>query len=159
MMYGSGKAYGGNGFGGGYSAYREIGVKTASQGKLVVMLYDGAVTNLEKAIALVGEDGKIDAKNIESFGSSLQKVMDIITELEVSLDLDKGGEIAKNLMSLYVFFNKQVLAATMSHDKKNLSFVHGLLLQLRDAWTQASETSANTQAKIPGEVSSFSITG
>ena len=39
----------------GINTYQEIGVKTASQGKLVVMLYEGAVNHLEKAIALVGE--------------------------------------------------------------------------------------------------------
>ena len=45
-------AYGSNPYGG-YNAYREIGVKTASQGKLVVMLYEGAVNNLEKAMSLI----------------------------------------------------------------------------------------------------------
>ena len=52
----------------GYNTYREIGVKTASQGKLVVMLYDGAVTNLQSAISLVDESNKVAASNMETFG-------------------------------------------------------------------------------------------
>ena len=47
----------------GYNAYREIGVKTASQGKLVVMLYEGAVSHIEKAMELIGDEGKIKAKS------------------------------------------------------------------------------------------------
>ena len=64
-------AYGSNPYGG-FSAYREIGVKTASQGKLVVMLYDGAVSNLEKAIALISEDEKIAPGSIENFGKKAE---------------------------------------------------------------------------------------
>ena len=90
-------AFGANAYGG-YNTYKQVGVKTASQGKLVVMLYDGAVSNLEKAIALISEDGKIAPGSIENFGNYLQKVMDIITELEVSLNMEQGGEIAKNLI-------------------------------------------------------------
>ena len=45
----------------GYNAYREIGVKTASQGKMVVMLYEGAVSHIEKAMELIGDEGKIKA--------------------------------------------------------------------------------------------------
>lgn len=151
-------AYGSNPYGG-YNAYREIGVKTASQGKLVVMLYEGAVNNLEKAMSLIEPDGKINANQIESYGNFLQKVMDILTELEVSLDMDKGGEIAKNLMSLYVYFNRQILEATMDHKKEKLDFVHNMMSQLRESWITASNSTANSQTAIPGATPSFSIQG
>jgi flagellar protein FliS len=144
---------------GGYNAYKEIGVKTASQGKLVVMLYEGAVSNLEKAMALVSDDGKIEPGNIENYGNCLQKVMDIITELEVSLNLDAGGEIAQNLMSLYVYFNKQILDATISHDKKKLSFVRDMMSELHESWITASNSTANAKTQIPGASPSLNITG
>ncbi|MGN0728158.1 flagellar export chaperone FliS [Treponema sp.] len=150
--------YGGNPYGG-FSAYREIGVKTASQGKLVVMLYEGAISNLEKAMALISEDGKIAPGSIENYGNYLQKVMDIVTELEVSLNMDQGGEIAKNLMSLYVYFNKQILESTISHDKKKLAFVYDMLSQLKESWISASNSTANAQTRIPGAAPSLSITG
>lgn len=144
---------------GGYNAYREIGVKTASQGKLVVMLYEGAVSNLEKAAALISDDGKIEPGRIESYGNCLQKAMDILTELEISLDMDKGGEIAQNLMSLYVYFNRQILDATISHDKSKITFVRDMLSQLRESWMSASNSTANTQTKIPGPSPSLNISG
>lgn len=141
----------------GYVTYREIGVKTASQGKLVVMLYEGAISNLDKAIALVKEGGKIAPADIESYGNYLQKAMDIIAELEASLNMDEGGDIAKNLMSLYVFFNKRILAATMSHGAKELSDVRGMLSELKDSWVAASNSAANT--KITGAFPAVSVTG
>ncbi len=142
-----------------YSAYKEIGVKTASQGKLVVLLYEGAASNLEKAISLISDEGKVKPSDIENFGNYLQKVMDIITELEISLNMEQGGEIAKNLMSLYVFFNKQVLDCTISHDKSKLKFVHNMLSQLHESWIVASNSMANTQTKISGNTQALNITG
>lgn len=150
-------AYGANPYGG-YNTYREIGVKTASQGKLVVMLYEGAVNNLDKAMALIDANGKISAKQIESYGNYLQKVMDIITELEVSLDVDRGGEIAKNLLSLYVYFNKQVLEATMDHNRQKLEFVRNMMSDLHQSWVTASNSTANSQSFNQG-TSSFSVQG
>ncbi|MCI5829417.1 MAG: flagellar export chaperone FliS [Treponema sp.] len=151
-------AYGANPYGA-YNTYREVGVKTASQGKLIVMLYEGAVSNLEKAMALIENTGKIQAKNIEAFGNHLQKVMDIITELEISLDMDKGGEIAKNLMSLYVYFNKVLLEATMDHKIDKLQFVHKMLSELHESWITAANSTANSSTKMPGSAPSFSIQG
>ena len=141
-------AYGSNPYGG-YNAYREIGVKTASQGKLVVMLYEGAVNNLEKAMALIGQNGKIPANQIESYGNHLQKVMDIVTELEVSLDMEKGGDIAKNLMSLYVYFNQELSAASINRDKKKITFVLDMMRQLASAWETAANSTQTTNVAHP----------
>ena len=80
----------------GYNAYRQTGVKTASQGQLVVMLYEEACRQLEKAANYLKPNNTIEPRFIESLGQSLQKAQDIITELQVSLDMEKGGEIAQN---------------------------------------------------------------
>lgn len=144
---------------GGYNAYREVGVKTASQGKLVVMLYQGACSHLEDAIAMILPDGKISADNMESFGVHVQKVQDIITELQVSLDMEKGGEIAQNLMALYIYFNKELLNAGIKHDKEKLKFILNLLNQLRESWETASNTQANNAVKMPVDGPTISITG
>lgn len=127
----------------GYNTYREIGVKTASQGKLVVMLYDGAISHLKSAINMINESSRIKAENIESFGTHLQKTQDIITELEMTLNMDNGGEIAKNLMALYIYFNKEILKASMSHDRKALESVQDFMSKLRDSWESAANTQAN----------------
>ena len=75
-------AYSGASYGG-YNAYKQVGVKTASQGKLVVMLYEGAVSHVEKAIALIGPDGKIKANSIESFGNHNHIIKDLCIETTI----------------------------------------------------------------------------
>ncbi len=143
----------------GFKAYQEIGVKTASQGSLVVMLYEGAVSRLEEAIALVDDENKVKPGDIEKFGQKVQKASDIISELEASLDLEKGGDIAKNLMSLYIFFNKQLLSVSLSHDKRTLESVHKMLSDLLNSWIQAANSLANTQVQMAVDTPAISING
>ena len=77
----------------GYAAYQNTNIKTASQGKLVVLLYEAAVKNLKNAESLIDEENKIKPSNMEKFGKFLQKAQAIITELQVSLDMEKGGDL------------------------------------------------------------------
>lgn len=150
---------------GAYNAYQQVGVKTASPGKLIVMLYEGAVSHLEKALALIDDEGKIEAKNIENFGNHIQKVTDIISELECSLNMEKGEtqqdkdrlKMSENLMSLYIWFNQELLNITISHDKKQLSNIHKMLSDLLDSWKDALNSGAGTG--VGSEHQSLSITG
>jgi len=125
-----------------YNVYRETSVKTASQGKLLIMLYQEAVKQLGNACDFIDDNGKILPQNIEKFGKCIQKTQEIISELMVSLDMEKGGEIAKNLMSLYVFFNAELMNANISKDKKRIENVKKMLFDLLGAWSIAVESTA-----------------
>ena len=129
-----------------YTAYQKANVTTASQGHLIVLLYEAAVKNLNGASALIDANGKIKANEIEKFGNFIQKTQSIITELQVSLDMDKGGDISKNLMSLYVYFNSELMDASINHNKKKIDSVGGMMEQLLDSWKTASNSTANTSA-------------
>ncbi len=129
-----------------YSAYQKTNISTASQGRLVVLLYEGAIKQLTAAISYFEPDGKIKPANIEKYGICIQKAQTIITELQVSLDMEKGGEIAKNLMSLYVYFNEQLMNAGISRDKNKIDFVLNMMKQLADSWRQISNSTANAPA-------------
>lgn len=132
-----------------YNAYRDTNVKTASQGRLVVLLYEGAVKQLTMANSLFDEAGKVPVKNIESFGKAILKAQEILTELQVSLDMEKGGEIAKNLMSLYIFFNKELTEINISKDQKRLEPIMNMVTELCESWRQAAASSANApQAQV-----------
>ena len=130
-----------------YSAYRDTAVKTASQGKLVVMLYQGACKELVAAQQCFEANGSIAARNIEAYGKHIGKAQEIIGELQTSLDMDKGGQIAQNLMSLYVYFNRELMDAAINKDKTKLDFVHNMLSQLTLAWETASNSTANAPAQ------------
>ena len=132
------------------STYRETRVKTASQGQLLIMLYDEAVKNLDRGLELLGlnTEGKKNPGNIEKISKSILKAQEIITELTVSLDFDQGGEIAKNLFSLYTWFNKELLEANMGQDMRRVKAVRNQLNELRSAWTEiAAKNSPETAGK------------
>jgi flagellar protein FliS len=128
------------------SVYKETRIRTASQGQLIVMLYDEAVKQLDKALELLGlnNSGKRDPSRIEVIGKAIIKARDIITELMVSLDFDQGGEIAQNLFALYTWFNKELMEAHMSVDMARITVVRNMVNELRGAWV---ETSAKTSAE------------
>ena len=134
------------GYSNAYNAYQKTNVNTASQGRLVVLLYEGIVKQLTLAETYIEEDGKIKPKNIEKFGICIQKAQAIITELQVSLDMEKGGDIARNLMSRYVFFNEELLAANINHNKEKIEFVLKMVKDLADSWRQIANSVANAPA-------------
>ena len=114
------------------SAYKETSVRTASGGKIVVMLYDEAIKQLDSAITLL----ETDTKELDRVNNAILKAQDIITEPMVSLDFDKGGDIALKLFGLYRFFNDQLMEANVQKDAAPLRSVRHFLNELRDAWAQ-----------------------
>ncbi len=133
---------------GAYGAYRDTGVKTSSQGKLVVMLYDEAIRQLSYAVSYLMSGNKIEAQNIEQFSKHIMKVQEIVTELMISLDMEAGGDISKNLMSLYIYFNQELLNISISHDRTKITFIQDMLMQLRDAWAEAAAESGREPAPV-----------
>ncbi|GMO26069.1 MAG: flagellar export chaperone FliS [Termitinemataceae bacterium] len=126
-------------------AYRDTRIKTASGGQLIIMLYDGAIKKLDRALELLRMNSgkRMDPSRIEETGKSILKTQEIITELMVSLDFDQGGDIAKNLFALYTWFNKELLEAHVSRDIAKLKVVRDMIDDLRKTWV---ETVANTAA-------------
>jgi flagellar protein FliS len=111
-------------------------VRTATQGKLIVMLYDEAVKQLDLAITLLSQK----SKQLDKVHNALIKTQDIVTELMTGLDFDRGGEIARNLMSLYVFFNEKIREGNMKKDVEPLKLVRSFVADLRSAWVQIANS-------------------
>ena len=131
-----------------YNAYKNTNIRTASQGHLVVLLYEEAVRQLVAASNFCVKGEKIKAPNIEKFNNCLQKAQAIITELQVSLDMEKGGEIARNLMSLYVYFNNELMNANINQDKTKIDFVLDMMRQLGESWRKAASSTAYAPASL-----------
>ncbi len=119
-----------------YNAYKTTSVKTASQGKLVVMLYDEAIKQLTYSITFLDNERKILPTNIDKFNAAILKAQEIITELTVSLNMTEGGEIAQNLLNLYTYFNQELLDANLNRNKEKLQFVLNMMSELRSAWAE-----------------------
>jgi flagellar protein FliS len=115
------------------------------------MLYDEAVKQLDRGIELLTVDakGKKDPGKIEQIGKSVIKTQEIITELMVSLDFDRGGDIAKNLFSLYTWFNQELLEANIAQDRTRIGNVRSMLADLRNAWAGAAAKNAAEETGRP----------
>ena len=115
------------------NAYKKASVNTLDQNKLIIMLYDGAIKNANFAVQYM-ESGEI-----EKVHDSLIKTKNIVTELLATLNMEQGGEIAKNLKSLYSYMFSQLIEANMEKKSEPVLTVIELLKELRGAWVQIKE--------------------
>lgn len=125
-MFGSSPSFGAN-------AYAKVGIETgvisASPHKLIVMLFDGAMTALSNAAQQM-KNGEIAAK-----GQSISKAIAIIDNgLRASLDKKVGGEIAASLDALYEYMNSQLVLANLHNKEEKLIEVQTLLRDLKSSW-------------------------
>ncbi|MDR2534883.1 MAG: flagellar export chaperone FliS [Treponema sp.] len=143
------------------SAYKETRVKTAGQGQLIIMLYDEAVKQLDQGLELMKQysKGKKDPGKIENIAKALLKTQEIITELMVSLDFEQGRDVAKNLFSLYTWFNQEIVEANTNKDIKRVADVRNMLVDLRTAWGEAVLKSGNSSENADRAISGINIAG
>ena len=112
----------------GFATYQETAVTTGNKGRLIVLLYEGAIKFLRLAIE------ELEAKNYESKGRYICKAQDIINELNAVLDMDTGGEIADNLRRLYVFMCNRLSQANVKRDPQMIREVVTILQELNQSW-------------------------
>lgn len=114
----------------GYQAYQKNRFETASPHRLTLMLYEGALKFASQA------ERSLTEQNIENSNRSIQKIQDIIYELLATLDLKQGGQIAKNLQSIYFYMIECLVQANLQKDLAKLQEVVELLQSLKSAWEQ-----------------------
>lgn len=112
-----------------YQVYQNNQVNTASQEKLLLMLYDGGLKFLRLSILALEE------KNFEKTNEYLKKTQNIINELMVTLNFDTG-EIAQNLYSLYDFMNHELIQANIQKDIEKIKTVQSMMEELRNTFAQ-----------------------
>ena len=132
------------------NAYKKASVNTLDQNKLIIMLYDGAIKNASFAVE------HMKSEEIEKVHDCLIKTKNIVTELMATLNMDRGGDIAKNLQSLYSYMFSQLIEANMEKKPEPVIVVIDLLKELRAAWVQinskkkasATKQNATTQGMM-----------
>lgn len=112
-----------------YQAYRQTQVSTASQGELLIMLFDGAIRFSKQA------QEHMKKGQIEEAGTKLIRTQDIVNELILSLNLDMG-EIAQNLEQLYTYIYDLLVQANIKKDPQSVEEALSLLTELKETWQQ-----------------------
>ena len=115
--------------GGGSAAYRRVEIETASPSKLVVMLYNGAISNAEEAKrALEENDPKTAHKH-------LIRAQEIVTELRSALNFS-AGDVAANLDRVYDYVYRLLVQANIDKETAPIEESAEHLRSLRDAWEE-----------------------
>jgi flagellar protein FliS len=116
------------------SRYRETEVLTATPGQLVVLLYDHLLTSLRRARVAM------EARELEAQGEHLERGRNVLTELLVTLDQERGGEVAANLGALYSFLLGELVQLGVRADVPRLDRVTRMIGELREAFAQVANT-------------------
>ncbi|MBI2877090.1 MAG: flagellar export chaperone FliS [Candidatus Tectomicrobia bacterium] len=121
------------------NAYRKSRAEvTTNPLELVIMLYEGAIESLGKAVMA------IDIQNIQMKLKQMDKALAIIEELSNALNFEVGGEIALNLSDLYYYMMRELLLANIHNDKEKIEQVISLLKGLREAWVEIKKDKVPT---------------
>lgn len=120
-----------------YNSYLETQILSADPMQLVEILYRAAIDSLESARL------HLHACDVASRARSITKAIEILNELAFSLNLESGGEIARNLSELYDYSVRRLLTANSEQIDAPLAEVKILIGTLLDAW-QTSMVSHHT---------------
>lgn len=126
-----------------WQSYRQVATKTATPGQLVLMLFDGALRFLDKALVGFDLDDPLDS-NL-AINNNILKAQEIIRELNLSLNMEQGGEFATTMRRLYNYYDLQLSQSNLQKDPSGIQLVIRLLSVIRGAWAEMlTGNSANT---------------
>ncbi|HOP68860.1 MAG TPA: flagellar export chaperone FliS [Bacillota bacterium] len=112
-----------------YQRYRANAVETADPGRLILLLYDGALRFINQA------EQALERQDLEQAHYKLLRAQDIIAELMGSLDLEQG-ELAVNLFRLYDYMHYRLIQANIKKSAAPLQEVSAMLKSLRESWQE-----------------------
>ena len=140
-------------------AYVENEILQADPIRLIQMLYRGAIEAVAKA------RGHLREANIQDRSRQITKAAEIINELTLSLDREKGGEIAANLAELYDYLQRLLQDANFRQVEEPLAEAGRLLSTLQEAWAQCTPPvsthpptpeAAKAQPRLPYDANPYS---
>jgi flagellar secretion chaperone FliS len=115
-------------------SYQAIATQTAPPGQLVLMLYEGAIRFLERALAGFHHDDPLEFNS--TINNNVLRAQEILNELNNSLDLHQGGDLAATLRRLYNYMNRQLTQSNLRKSPDGINDTIQRLAVLRDAWSQ-----------------------
>lgn len=124
------------------TAYREADVRGATAARLVVLLYEQAIQDLRHAAQAM------EANNIELRTNYINHALDVIGRLQATLDMERGGAVACNLLDFYKALRANLWKAQLYVSKETLLQQITDLLAVREAWAEVERVeSANSVPK------------
>jgi flagellar secretion chaperone FliS len=128
-------------------AYQEAAVRNASAIELVIILYDVLARDLHEAIeAMTGGD-------IEGRSAKLKHGLLVLQQLEGTLSMDEGGELATNMSRFYSMLRSQMMKAQIQQDEGILRELVQLLFSVREAWGELNQRLSASSEEVVAQTS------
>jgi flagellar protein FliS len=112
------------------SSYREAAVRGASPVRLVICLYEQAIEDLRCAVIAL-EKGDIEART-----RGINHALTVIAQLQGSLDMERGGEVARNLERFYSLVRVGLIEAQTKQSARILEQQISQLATVHEAWLE-----------------------
>ena len=125
--------------------YKKLEVTSTNRLNLVVMLYDAAIASLKQAQECHQRNDLIKRN---SFVSRAQL---IITEMNNSLNMEQGKEIAETLSKIYNFLNRHLNEVNTDNDIHKVGQALNILINLSDAWKEIAGKTEKKSVSTPTE--------
>ena len=116
------------------STYVQNHYNSMSPARVVLALYDGVLVNIQRAV------DALDDKDLPVQGEAVSKSLQIVAELQASLNLDEGGEVGAALFRLYDYVTMELVRANMHDDRDGLMMCGSLIQEVRDGWSEMMQS-------------------
>ena len=123
-----------------FDAYRKSTIDTSGNVRVISLLFDGAINFIKLGRI------KMVERNIAGKGLYIGKATAIVGELTSSLNMEAGGEIARNLRRLYDFVLDRLLKANLKNDVVALDEAEKVMQTLREGWKGMERNQASIHA-------------
>jgi len=126
----------------GLGTYKRVDVETANQGKLIVMLFNGAIQRAEEA------KRHIDGGRNEGAHNSLIRAQEILAELRGALNM-KAGRIAQHLDRVYEYAQHLLIKANLQKQGEPIDECVAMLTELRNTWEELFDRLGKETKRMP----------
>jgi flagellar protein FliS len=123
-------------------SYQRTQVESRTPIELVVLLYDGALRFLDNA------RNAIERHDITARREAVSRALAIVSELQSTLDLERGGDVAKSLDGLYAHITFQLMEASRRRDVGPIDHCTRLVTTLRDAWADIARGASSEPQRM-----------
>jgi len=134
-------------------SYKAQSVRTASPGKLVLMLFDGYLRFTAAAKKSFDETDLV--KKNEGINNNLIRAQNIVSELQSSLDMTVPGELPGTLYRLYDYVLTNLQQANIKKDPEKIIESDNVMSELRDSWAEmlTQNPDVDVNSSQPGSIS------
>jgi len=134
-------------------SYKAQSVRTASPGKLVLMLFDGYLRFSAAAKKAFDEENLV--KKNEGINNNLIRAQNIVSELQSSLDMTVPGDLPGTLYKLYDYVLTNLQQANIKKDPQKIDESDKVISELREAWAEmlTQNPDVDVSSNQPGSIS------